>query len=72
MAETVRDELFAIHEDAKEAYSTLENDDDPGDLADALDALAKRIHKLTGAFVPAIAPMRATAKALASIPAVKL
>jgi hypothetical protein len=70
-ASAVRDELVEIKVMADEMYSDLESNDDPGDLADDLADIEKRMAKLVAQIGPNVPALRKTAKALAEIPGVK-
>jgi len=70
-AEGLRDELGAIYEDAKTAYATLEQNDDPGELADLLADIRKRLNKAHSQIAPALSPLRKTAVALRTVPEFK-
>jgi ABC-type transporter Mla subunit MlaD len=70
-AEGLRDELESIFEDAKNAYTTLEQNDDPGELADLLADIRKRLNKAHSQIAPALPPLRKTAAALSTVPEFK-
>jgi len=67
----VKNELEVVFEEAKESYNSLESNDDPGELADDLSDILKRLNNLSARIAPAIAPLKKTAAALDSIPAFK-
>lgn len=71
VASEVQSELTALAALGNEAHGNLEEDDDPGALADSLQEIKTRLDKLSAQIGPNIAPLRKVAKALAEIPGVK-
>ena len=71
IAEAVKSEAAAVAKLAADAHDILQHEDDPGILADDLVAVMKGAEALAKTILPAIAPLRATAKALESVPTIK-
>lgn len=69
--EAVKDELDTISGLALTAYGNLENSDDPGELADELASIKKRLDQVSEQIGPAIPLLKKAASALEGLPSFK-
>ena len=70
-AEAVRDELKDIAVDGENMFGNLESNDDPGELAEALSDIEKRLSKLAAKIGLNVPALRKVGKALDDVPGVK-
>jgi hypothetical protein len=71
-SEAVRDELSTLAQMGNDMQCDLEQNDDPGEVADNLAAILERLDALRDGISVNLKPLRAVSKALADVPGVDL
>lgn len=69
--EAVKEELDALASAGQDAYGNLESTDSPGDAAEELAAIEKRLTKLAGLIAANVPALRKIQKALDALPGIR-
>ena len=71
ISDAVQSQLVELSTLGIDMHRNLEANDDPAELADALDEIKKRLVKLSEQIGPNVAPLRKVATALKSLPGIR-